>query len=102
MSLNFFGTDCAQVLNFPPCPNVRNTHGSVGNTVAQRRCRNDPAGALWRPAAWARRSSTGGGRGGGMVAGESQLDESITAGDERGKYTGDIHNNVRHGVGTYE
>jgi hypothetical protein len=43
-----------------------------------------------------------GGAGGGMVAGESQLDESITAGEERGKYTGDIHNNVRHGVGTYE
>eukprot|EP01043_Picozoa_sp_COSAG02_P009100 COSAG02_NODE_304_length_25204_cov_11.025095_6_plen_172_part_00 len=27
MSLNFFGTDCAQVFNFTPCPNVRNTHG---------------------------------------------------------------------------
>jgi hypothetical protein len=38
----------------------------------------------------------------GMVAGESQLDESITAGEERGKYVGDIHNDVRHGVGTYE
>eukprot|EP01043_Picozoa_sp_COSAG02_P034960 COSAG02_NODE_2475_length_8735_cov_5.368110_5_plen_95_part_00 len=30
LSLNFFGTDCAQVLNFRSCPNVRNTHGSVG------------------------------------------------------------------------
>eukprot|EP01043_Picozoa_sp_COSAG02_P041282 COSAG02_NODE_3409_length_6790_cov_149.811239_3_plen_87_part_00 len=29
MSLNFFGTDCAQVLNFLSCPNVRNPHGSV-------------------------------------------------------------------------
>ena len=37
-----------------------------------------------------------------MVVGESQLDDSITPGEERGKYTGDIHNNVRHGVGTYE
>ena len=77
-----------------------------------------------------------------MVAtGESQLDDTLTAGEERGvrpvlpgpslpykslpgtlpyscnslpsclraaawqrvqKYTGDIHNNVRHGVGTYE
>eukprot|EP01043_Picozoa_sp_COSAG02_P111070 COSAG02_NODE_47213_length_342_cov_169.358025_1_plen_70_part_10 len=27
LSLNFFGTDCAQVFNFPSCPNVRNTHG---------------------------------------------------------------------------
>eukprot|EP01043_Picozoa_sp_COSAG02_P001282 COSAG02_NODE_26_length_51927_cov_61.213881_47_plen_196_part_00 len=32
LSLNFFGTDCAQVFNFTSCPNVRNTHGSVGNT----------------------------------------------------------------------
>eukprot|EP01043_Picozoa_sp_COSAG02_P017091 COSAG02_NODE_768_length_17375_cov_52.865015_7_plen_140_part_00 len=32
LSLNFFGTDCAQVFNFPSCPNVRNTHGSVGST----------------------------------------------------------------------
>eukprot|EP01043_Picozoa_sp_COSAG02_P060238 COSAG02_NODE_7829_length_2831_cov_1.499268_2_plen_200_part_00 len=32
LSLNFFGTDCAQAFNFPSCPNVRNTHGSVGNT----------------------------------------------------------------------
>eukprot|EP01043_Picozoa_sp_COSAG02_P030197 COSAG02_NODE_1917_length_10388_cov_116.704733_4_plen_175_part_00 len=31
MSPNFFGTDCPQVFNFPSCPNVRNTHGSVGN-----------------------------------------------------------------------
>ena len=31
LSLNFFGTDCAQVFNFLSCPNVRNTHGSVGN-----------------------------------------------------------------------
>ena len=37
-----------------------------------------------------------------MVASESQLDDTLTAGGERGKYTGDIHNNVRHGVGTYE
>ena len=37
-----------------------------------------------------------------MVAGESALDDSLVAGQERGKYTGDIHNNVRHGVGTYE
>ena len=28
---DFFGTDCAQVFNFPSCPNVRNTHGSVGS-----------------------------------------------------------------------
>eukprot|EP01043_Picozoa_sp_COSAG02_P011617 COSAG02_NODE_431_length_22447_cov_7.487202_3_plen_154_part_00 len=38
LSLNFFGTDCAQVFNFPSCPNVRNTHGSVGSTVLQFRC----------------------------------------------------------------
>eukprot|EP01043_Picozoa_sp_COSAG02_P057004 COSAG02_NODE_6849_length_3328_cov_35.645401_1_plen_135_part_10 len=31
LSLNFFGTDCAQVFNFRACPNVRNPHGSVGN-----------------------------------------------------------------------
>eukprot|EP01043_Picozoa_sp_COSAG02_P027214 COSAG02_NODE_1595_length_11773_cov_5.122739_8_plen_114_part_00 len=31
LSLNFFGTDCAQVFNFLSCPKVRNTHGSVGN-----------------------------------------------------------------------
>eukprot|EP01043_Picozoa_sp_COSAG02_P070545 COSAG02_NODE_12534_length_1529_cov_14.772113_1_plen_136_part_10 len=29
----FFGTYCAQVFNFPSCPNVRNTHGSVGSMV---------------------------------------------------------------------
>eukprot|EP01043_Picozoa_sp_COSAG02_P013930 COSAG02_NODE_565_length_20246_cov_13.930163_5_plen_91_part_00 len=33
MSLNFFGTYCAQVFNFPSCPNVRNTHGPVGSCV---------------------------------------------------------------------
>ena len=31
MSLDFFGTDYAQVFHFPSCPNVCNTHGSVGN-----------------------------------------------------------------------
>eukprot|EP01043_Picozoa_sp_COSAG02_P009786 COSAG02_NODE_336_length_24344_cov_63.239101_5_plen_166_part_00 len=31
LSLNFFGTHCVQVLNFPSYSNVRNTHGSVGN-----------------------------------------------------------------------
>ena len=30
-SLNFFGTDCTQVLNSPSCPNMRNTHGSEVN-----------------------------------------------------------------------
>eukprot|EP01043_Picozoa_sp_COSAG02_P007992 COSAG02_NODE_248_length_27133_cov_45.131723_10_plen_83_part_00 len=35
LSLNFFGTDCAQVFNFPSCPNARNTHGSVGNLDRQ-------------------------------------------------------------------
>eukprot|EP01043_Picozoa_sp_COSAG02_P023349 COSAG02_NODE_1244_length_13677_cov_50.752246_7_plen_126_part_00 len=34
LSLNFFGTDCAQVANFLSCPSVRNTHGSVGNPLA--------------------------------------------------------------------
>eukprot|EP01043_Picozoa_sp_COSAG02_P038788 COSAG02_NODE_3017_length_7545_cov_4.558286_2_plen_190_part_00 len=38
MSLNFFGTDCAQVSNFPSCPNVLNTHGSVGSTYVQQTC----------------------------------------------------------------
>eukprot|EP01043_Picozoa_sp_COSAG02_P008115 COSAG02_NODE_253_length_26942_cov_80.561152_7_plen_85_part_00 len=30
LSLNFFGTDCAQVFNLLSCLNVRNPHGSVG------------------------------------------------------------------------
>eukprot|EP01043_Picozoa_sp_COSAG02_P023579 COSAG02_NODE_1264_length_13544_cov_71.926441_2_plen_138_part_00 len=37
LSLNFFGTDCAQVFNFPSCPNVRNTHGSMGSMVPRVR-----------------------------------------------------------------
>eukprot|EP01043_Picozoa_sp_COSAG02_P006668 COSAG02_NODE_192_length_29942_cov_34.627228_17_plen_131_part_00 len=45
MSLNFFGTDCAQVFNFPSCPNVRNTHGSVGNLVREAESRKDHEGA---------------------------------------------------------
>ena len=36
LSLNFFGTDCAQVFDFSSCPNVRNTHGSVGRQQAVR------------------------------------------------------------------
>eukprot|EP01043_Picozoa_sp_COSAG02_P045121 COSAG02_NODE_4095_length_5788_cov_3.722271_7_plen_148_part_00 len=36
LSLHFFGTDCAQAFNLPSCPNVRNTHGSVGGTLRQR------------------------------------------------------------------
>eukprot|EP01043_Picozoa_sp_COSAG02_P005055 COSAG02_NODE_135_length_34565_cov_80.368856_9_plen_354_part_00 len=42
LSPNFFGTDCPQVFNFPSCPNVRNTHGSVGNVgIMQNRAKTD-------------------------------------------------------------
>eukprot|EP01043_Picozoa_sp_COSAG02_P005901 COSAG02_NODE_163_length_32424_cov_21.759010_19_plen_95_part_00 len=41
LSLNFFGTDCAQVFNFPSCPNVRNTHGSVGTIRPYALCHYD-------------------------------------------------------------
>eukprot|EP01043_Picozoa_sp_COSAG02_P023774 COSAG02_NODE_1279_length_13487_cov_7.611696_5_plen_256_part_00 len=36
LSLNFFGTDCAQVFDFSSCPNVRNMHGSVGSTDSRQ------------------------------------------------------------------
>eukprot|EP01043_Picozoa_sp_COSAG02_P022066 COSAG02_NODE_1136_length_14337_cov_50.495505_2_plen_107_part_00 len=48
LSLNFFGTDCAQALNFPSCPNVRNTHGSVGNVFSQTKIAISAARAVQR------------------------------------------------------